>query len=344
MAKLYLGCLCAFLVSLSLAPLTAQEEEPKEKPEQPQEQSAPAAIQWEPTYDVALKKAKEANKPLLIYFYEPNKKLCEAMESNVFAAPDVAKYAENFICYKEERKKGQGVAARFRAQAVPFVAVVSGDTERPIGNILDYLEWQQFLERLKTIFDSIAAEKELKQKLSQSQDDVEANFKLAGLWLVRGYPEQAIQLYEKVVRLDPKNEKGFTVDAALKLAQLYLDSGKADAARKSLKTALEADPENKKGTKEICAIQEAKILAQFENKYDEAVTALTNFINTYPESKLLPDAYFLLGYIYYMKGDRENAITYWEIVASKFPGHELADKAKGSIEIAKQERDRKERN
>ena len=346
MARLYLGCFCAFLVALYLAPAAAQEAEPKEKPQQQiPEQPTAKAIQWEPTYDAALKKAKEANKPLLVYLYEPGKKLCADMETDVFAAPEVAKYTENFICYKEERKKGQGVTLKFRAPAVPLVIIIStqDEKEKHIGNILGYFEWQQFLEKLTAIFDSIAVQKEMSEKLSQSPNDVEANFKLAGVWVIRGYADEAIQLYEKIVTLDPKNEKGFTVDAALKLAQLYLDGGKQDDARKSLKKAEEADPEDKKGTKERCAIQEARILAELENKLDEAITALTNFVKTYPESKLLPDAHYFLGYAYYMKDDYDNAIANWEIIASKFPEHELTDKAKAHIEIAKQERDRKKR-
>lgn len=344
MARLYLGCFCVFLVALSLAPVAAQEAEPKEKPQQPPpEEPTAKAIQWEPTYDAALKKAKEANKPLFVYLYEPGKKLCEAVETDVFAAPDVVKYTENFICYKEERKKVQGVTLKFRPPAGAFVVIVSSESEKPIGSIIDQFERQQFLEKLKAVFDSIAVEKETNKKLSQSPDDVEGNFTLAGVWVIRGYPERAIPLYEKITRLDPKNEKGFTVDAALKLAQLYLDGGKQDDARKSLKKAEEADPEDKKGTKERCAIQEARILAELENKLDEAITALTNFVKTYPESKLLPDAHYFLGYAYYMKDDYDNAIANWEIIASKFPEHELTDKAKAHIEIAKQERDRKKR-
>jgi tetratricopeptide (TPR) repeat protein len=346
MARLYLGCFCAFLVALSLAlaPVAAQEAEPKEKPQEPlPEQPTAKAIQWEPTYDAALKKAKEANKPLFVYLYEPGKKFYGDMETNVFAAPDVIKYTENFICYKEEKKKVQGVTLKFHPPAGAFVVIVSSENEKPLGSIVDYFQWQQFLEKLRAIFDSIAVEKEAEKKLSQSSDDVEANFKLAGVWVIRGFNDQAIQFYEKVVRLDPKNEKGFTVDAALKLAELYLDAGKIDAARKSLKKAEGADPENKKGSKEPCALTEARILAQFENKYDEAITALNNFVKTYPESKLLPDAYYFLGYAYYMKDDCDNAIANWEIIASKFPEHELAEKAKGFIETAKQERDKKKR-
>jgi len=346
MIKVCLLSLCVFLLSVFLGVAVAQEKveekpqaPPAEKP--PAEQPSAKGIQWEATYDTAVKKAKEVKKPLLIYIYEPGKKLCEAMESNVFGAPDVIRYAENFVCYKEEAKKGQGATAKFRVPAVPFVVIVSSDDEKAISRILDCLQWQQFLGKLRAIFDSIALEKELKQKLSQSQDDLEANFKLAELWVIRGNTDQAILFYGKVVRLDQKNEKGFMIDAALKLAELNLEKGRPDEARKQFKKVLEVDPENKKGTKEVCALSEAKILVQFEDKYDEAITALTNFISTYPQSKFLADAHYLLGFACWKKNDYDNAITNWEIILSKFPEHELADKTKVHVEIAKQERDKK---
>ncbi|MFH1421512.1 MAG: DUF255 domain-containing protein, partial [Planctomycetota bacterium] len=87
-----------FAVLFSLT-TTAQEEPPA---------AQPSELNWEASYAEAMKKAKNENKPLLVFVYESGKKLCEAMENNIFTNPKISKYLENFVCYKEARVKGQG--------------------------------------------------------------------------------------------------------------------------------------------------------------------------------------------------------------------------------------------
>jgi len=64
-----------------------------------------------------------------------------------------------------------------------------------------------------------------------------------------------------------------------------------------------------------------------KGKYDEAVQKFLGFVQTYPRSSLVPNAYFWLGESCMMLKDYDKAILYFQELVDKFPKNAMAPKA-----------------
>ena len=84
-------------------------------------------------------------------------------------------------------------------------------------------------------------------------------------------------------------------------------------------------PEEKEETNEA-AYREAFDLFQ-KGKYDDAVQKFQSFVQSYPKSSLLPNAYFWLGESCMMIKDYDKAILYFQELADKFPKNSMTPKA-----------------
>jgi tetratricopeptide (TPR) repeat protein len=117
--------------------------------------------------------------------------------------------------------------------------------------------------------------------------------------------EEAIQAFQKAVEL-----KEDFFEAYVNLGAFLFQQQKDDGAEKSLLKALELRPEESK-PKEILAdinFEKAKILIQ-ENKMDEALERLKQSYNFRADHAYVN---FLLGYLYYDKEMKEEAIKHFE--------------------------------
>jgi tol-pal system protein YbgF len=84
-------------------------------------------------------------------------------------------------------------------------------------------------------------------------------------------------------------------------------------------------PEAKEETNEA-PYREAFDLFQ-KKKYDEAVSKFLSFVETYPKSSLVANAYFWLGESCMMLKDYDKAILYFQELTDKFPKNAMAPKA-----------------
>lgn len=68
-------------------------------------------------------------------------------------------------------------------------------------------------------------------------------------------------------------------------------------------------------------------LIRNQKKYDEAITRIYEFIDTYPEGDLTVNAYYWLGEVYLVKPQLEQAKQAFTIVATRYPDHRKAPDA-----------------
>jgi tol-pal system protein YbgF len=136
---------------------------------------------------------------------------------------------------------------------------------------------------------------------------------------------------------DEREDKMRTMMGKLDELQHQLDTYRADtrnelmALRKGgpapspLTSAKTTAPEAKEETNEA-PYREAFDLFQ-KKKYDEAVQKFVAFVETYPKSSLVPNAYFWLGESCMMLKDYDKAILYFQELTDKFPKNAMAPKA-----------------
>jgi tetratricopeptide (TPR) repeat protein len=146
---------------------------------------------------------------------------------------------------------------------------------------------EEYLEKLENSVKGINTFKSLSDKYAREPKNVEAVLKLAQKWDRRYNEEKALEMFNKVIALDPEGKMGtteyrgkkvtFTELAEFSIGRLAFHSRKRNA--EPLKT----------------------------------------FIKKYPESKILKDAYILMSRNYRTMGSKEEAAKFFEEYISKYP-------------------------
>ena len=111
------------------------------------------------------------------------------------------------------------------------------------------------------------------------------------------------------------------IPANLKIADKYMSIGELDSARTHLNKIVEIDPGNLSGKTDDAKYK----LASLSNK-DNIIQNLESFINDYPESDMIKDAYITLAESYYgVANDVPSAEKYFKDVISRFPDDEFVN-------------------
>ena len=77
-------------------------------------------------------------------------------------------------------------------------------------------------------------------------------FQLGAAFLSAGYPDQALQYLDEIVRQTPANYK-----AQLAIGQIHLDAGRLDEAQRALETARELNPQSPEVWNNLGGVQAA---------------------------------------------------------------------------------------
>ena len=112
----------------------------------------PAGIRWEKNFDVALKKAKAAHKPVVVDFWADWCGWCHRLDKTTYADPVVVKLAESFVAVKVNTEGGPretAIALRYDVTSLPTIAFIS-PSGRPLMRLNGFQGPSQFPQTLAT--------------------------------------------------------------------------------------------------------------------------------------------------------------------------------------------------
>ena len=186
------------------------------------------------TYSDILELARQQNKIIMIDFVTDWCKWCVETDRKVYTDPSVYEFANaNQINWKIDAEKGEGpeLAKKYGVKGFPTIIFTEPDGSE-IDRIYGYLPADRFLTAMKDYHAGVNTFGSLKKAVEEQPDSPEANYKFADKIISNGLEGDSKQYLEKVVMLDPSNEKGYTDDAKFALA--YLNEN-ADELSKALK-------------------------------------------------------------------------------------------------------------
>ena len=106
---------------------------------------------FEGSWEALLQEARKRNRPIFVDFYAVWCGPCKMMDKYTFSNPEVVAYVEqNYIAYKVDAEKGEGVALanKFRIRGYPTTVFLDAQGTE-LGRQIGYVDAQQFLALLR---------------------------------------------------------------------------------------------------------------------------------------------------------------------------------------------------
>ncbi len=207
---------------------------------------APDEISWASSLENAFQIASEKDQPVIVEFWSEECKWCERLQDSTFTHQSVIDLARNMVFVKAEAKEDTIVGLRYRIAGFPTVILMNSSGEE-IDRIYGYLPPEEFVSTIQDYLQGKNTLEDFKKRF-EAQPDGELAFRLADKYEGRRMYEEARVYYNKVVDLDPENEKGNSDDALFNLAWLELRKKDYSKAVDAFKYFLQKFPKSEMGT------------------------------------------------------------------------------------------------
>jgi outer membrane protein assembly factor BamD (BamD/ComL family) len=244
-------------------------------------EKAPEGIQWAVSLDEALRLAQEQEKHVIADFWSEGCTWCVRLEDSTFTSEDVIALSDEMIFVKAEAKEDTVLRDRYEIAGFPTVILLKSSGEE-IDRIYGFLPPKEFVSTIQSYLQGKETLEDVQNRFGEDTTDVELAFKLAEKYEARRAYDQAALYYQKVVDLDPEDEKGKSQDAMLNLAWLEMR----------------------------------------KKEYLKAVDAFRDFLKKYPESEMIQEAERFIPYSYARAGDTTKAVELYEKFLKDHPNSE----------------------
>ena len=113
------------------------------------ETAAGEELEWFTTFDEAMEKAKDKNRPVMIDFYTDWCSWCKQLDKTTYIDPSVVKMGEQFISLKIDADDQRPLAARYKVGAFPTILFINPEGIE-IHRVVGFRPPQDFLKEMDT--------------------------------------------------------------------------------------------------------------------------------------------------------------------------------------------------
>jgi thioredoxin 1 len=243
---------------------------------------AAADVMWtDGSFDEVMAAAAKAGVPVMIDFYATWCGPCKLLDKKTYVDPEVTAFSNKFVNMKVDCEKGEGVelAKRFRIMNYPTIVFLKSDGTE-IDRHIGYLGPKDFLRLMKDYYNGVNTLDYFVSKMKEDGDDVEIVYTVASKYVDRADRDSAMPLLDKVMELDPENERGYAERALMQKADAERKAGNLDRAIANARAFIERYPESE-SAKDVLYD-----LAYYQEKAGALVDALAThneLVERYPD-------------------------------------------------------------
>ncbi|MGB8656226.1 MAG: outer membrane protein assembly factor BamD [Candidatus Zixiibacteriota bacterium] len=216
------------------------------------------------------------------------------MEDSTFTDRKVIDLSANMVLVRAEAKKDSTIRDRYKIAGYPTIVLMKSSGEE-IDRIFGYVPAAEFVTTIQDYLKGINTLEDVKKKFEADPKNVELAFRLAEKYEGREQYDDAGSYYQKVVEIDPDDQKGKSDDALFSLASLEMR----------------------------------------KKDYLKAADAFKYFLQKYPKSDMISDAETYIPYCYAKAGDTAQALNLYEKFLVQHPDSPDTDWVKDRIKELK---------
>jgi thiol-disulfide isomerase/thioredoxin len=253
----------------------------------------PEGVRWEHKFDEALKKARAAQKPIMVDFWADWCGWCHQLDKTTYVDPQVVKLSAEFVPVKvntEGARRDAEIAVRYNVTSLPTIAFLS-PSGRQISRLNGFQGPGQFPFTMETARATASRVMAWEAALEKDAKDPGA---LAGLGVHmfdQEFYEESLELLLRAARVDDRRTSG-----------------------------------ERKQTRLILGI-----IQRYDRKFAEAETVLKEGLALRPAHDLDPKMMYVLGSLYAKWGRKDDARLLLRQVVVDYADSSVAQKARESL-------------
>jgi len=257
----------------------------------------PAAkgIQWEKSFDEAMKKAEEHDKPVLVDFWAEWCGFCHRLNRTTYVDPVVGKMAQDFVAVKvntEGSRHELEIAKRYRIHSLPTILFLS-PRGRQVWRVNSFIGPGRFPYVMDKALQAARRVSAWEMALEQNPDDAGAAFALGQhLWSQECYEESE---------------------------ELLVHAAANDGDRPA---------HERRSTRLLLAI-----LQNAQRRFAEAESLIKEALSLDPQGADQPKLLFMLGRTYVSWGRHEQGMQTMEVIVREHPQSPIAQRARETLVI-----------
>jgi len=252
-------------------------------------------VKWVRQWDVALKRAQQTKKPLLVDFWAEWCGWCHRLDQTTYVDPEVTKMvAGDFIALKidtEAGKRSADIATKYGVQSLPTIAFIS-PSGRPIDRVSGYQGPGPFPRTLETVKAKASKVIAWEEALDKDSQDANALFQLGMHMFEQEAYEESRELLRRAADVDAKRPVADRKQTRMLIGIIERYDAKYQRAEAVLKEGLAMEPATEFDPKMLYVL--GRVYAAW-NKTAEARVALNRVLNEYPASSVAQKARETLG-------------------------------------------------
>jgi tetratricopeptide (TPR) repeat protein len=251
---------------------------------------ATGPVQWtDASWDEVLKQAKVESKHIFIDFYATWCGPCKRMDKNTFTDPSVASFLNANIPVKLDAEKGLGeeLAQEYRVSAYPTFVLIGPDGKE-VDRHIGYLDPEPFLKVMEGYVRGEGTVAWYENKLREDPDDIETRRTLGIKLADAVLPEEAETHLNKVLEMDPDDERGWHADIVYALGDVNYRAERYDQARKHFERLITEIADSERYEEGLT------LLARVEHKLgnsDAAVAHYQTYLDRHPDDPRAMNAF-----------------------------------------------------
>jgi thiol-disulfide isomerase/thioredoxin len=251
------------------------------------------AIRWEHRFDEAVKKARSANKPLMVDFWADWCNWCHRLDQTTYVDPLVVKLAEEFVAVKvdtERGRKNQEIALRYNVSTLPTIAFISPGG-RQILRLDGFQGPGQFPRTMEAARDAARQIMAWEAALERDPKDPASLFGLGVHLFEQEFYEDSRALLYRAVAVDKARPVGARKQARMLIGIIQNYDRKFAEGETVLKEGLAFRPVTEHDPKMLFVL--ARLYVAWGKK-DDGRMVLWTLVKEHPDSSVTPKARELL--------------------------------------------------
>lgn len=246
-------------------------------------------VQWEKSFDKAMKKAERSDMPLMVDFWAEWCGWCHRLDRTTYVDPVVTAKSKNFVSVKvdtEGSNRDRDVADRYKVHSLPTILFLSpgGLQVLRVSSFMGPGRFPHIMDKALEAAQRVAA---WESQLDRDEADAGALGALGAHLFQQECLEESADFLTRAARYDTERPLGERRETRLLLAILHHNEGRYAQAEELIKEALNLGPKGEHHPKLLFVLGRTYVSW---GRHQMGVETMQVIVEEYPSSPLAPKA------------------------------------------------------